>query len=66
MGVMIVTVVVVAVLTLIGTVVWWAMMNDWEAKDRAARGRHVTERRGGDATNDGHDDDPDGPVVVKL
>jgi hypothetical protein len=66
MGVMIVTVVVVAVLTLIGTVVWWAMMNDWEAKDRAARGRHVTERRGGDATTDKQDDDSDGPVVVKL
>ena len=68
---MIVSVVVVAVLTLIGTVIWWAMMNDWEAKDRAARGRHVTERPGGepiDPHSSGTDDpdDHDGQVVVKL
>lgn len=61
MGVMIVATVIVAILTLIGTVVWWAMMNDWEAKDRRARGRHVTDRPGRD-----DDDKGDGPRVVKL
>jgi hypothetical protein len=62
MGVMIGTTVVVAILTLIGTVIWWAMMNDWEAKDRRARGRHVTDR---DRARP-RDDDDDGPVVMKL
>ena len=70
MGVMIVTTVVVAILTLIGTVVWWAMMNDWEAKDRAARGHHVTDRGRHPATRTAtrtrSGDDDDGPVVMKL
>ena len=65
MGVMIGTTVVVAILTLIGTAIWWAMMNDWEAKDRKARGRHVNDRPAhGDAP--GRDDDGDGPIVMKL
>ena len=66
---MIVTVLVVAVLTLIGTVIWWAMMNDWEAKDRRARGHHVTDRSdgiGGGAPDGDDQDRGDGPVVMKL
>tara|TARA_E500000318_G_scaffold52839_1_gene49233 strand:- start:192 stop:404 length:213 start_codon:yes stop_codon:yes gene_type:complete len=70
MGVMIVSVVIVAVLTLIGTVIWWAMMNAWESKDRAARGRHVTDRDpptgGPQPRSRDQRDDGDGPVVVKL
>ena len=70
MGVMIVTVVIVAVLTLIGTIIWWAMMNAWETKDRAARGRHVTDRAGPPRVSKREPgqrpDDGDGPVVVKL
>lgn len=72
MGVMIVTTLVVAVLTLIGTVVWWAMMNAWVEKDRRSRGRHLTDappsraddrERGGAA---GDAEAGDGPVVMKL
>ncbi len=65
MGVMIGTTVVVAILTLIGTVIWWAMMNDWVAKDRRARGRHVTDRDHGTHAR-GNDDDDEGPRVVRL
>ena len=59
---MIVTTVVVAVLTLFGTVIWWAMMNAWVEKDKRARGRHVNEpgRTGGSRDGD------DGPTVMKL
>ena len=62
MGVMIVTTIVVAILTLVGTVVWWAMMNSWVEKDRRARGRHVNEP--GSARPDTGADD--GPTVMKL
>tara|TARA_Y100001933_G_scaffold206710_1_gene209654 strand:- start:168 stop:386 length:219 start_codon:yes stop_codon:yes gene_type:complete len=72
MGVMIGTTIVVAILTLIGTVIWWAMMNDWEAKDRRARGRHITDHdrqpaaRPGGVPTDQDRDDGEGPRIVKL
>jgi len=46
MAVMIVSVLVVTVVFLIATVIWWAMRNDWIRKDRQRRGRHYGERPG--------------------
>lgn len=40
MTVMIVSVIVVTLVFGIGTVVWWAMMNDWIKKDQQRRGPH--------------------------
>lgn len=66
MGVMIVTTVVVAFLTLIGTVVWWMMMNSWVEKDRRGRGRHINEsgspQRG---AAEQKADNGDGPIVMR-
>lgn len=44
---MIVATVVVMLLTAVGTLIWWAMMNDWIEKDRRSRGRHHGEGRTG-------------------
>ena len=76
MGVMIVTTIVVAILTLIGTAVWWMMMNSWVEKDRRGRGRHFNDPggRSGAAHPDaghrradggGESEIGDGPIVMR-
>jgi hypothetical protein len=58
MAVMIVSVLVVTVIFVIGTFIWWAMMNDWIKKDRERRGRHYGERGSPDRRAPGAKDAP--------
>ena len=60
MGAVIVITLLVAVFTVIGTGVWWLMMNSWVEKDRRSRGRHHGESRasGMRPKNSGNGDEP--------
>lgn len=53
MAVMIVSTLIVTVIFGIGTIVWWAMMNDWIKKDQQRRGPHHS-----DANLQAHADRP--------